>query len=74
MPLLTAWNEVRFYDPFIDAEGVRFSGFSDRPGEWWMRLPRAPAGKARRLQRERALDRIRDAIEAGMEPGEVVDE
>ena len=72
MPTLTAYNEVRFYDPHIDGEAVRFSGFADAPGEWWMKLPRAPAGKPRRLQRERALDLIRDAIEAGLEPGEVV--
>ena len=72
MPSLTSYNEVGFYDPMIDDYAVRISGFSDAPGEWWIREARAPAGKARRLQRERALDLIRMAIEQGCEPGEVV--
>jgi hypothetical protein len=69
---MTHYTETVFYDPFIDDEGVRISGFSSVGGEFWMRGPRAPAGRQRRLQRERALEAIRMAIEAGLEPGEVV--
>lgn len=66
------YTETRFYDPFLDAEAVRISAFPDRGGEYWMRLAVPPPGKARRLQREWALAVLMDAINAGLEPGQVV--
>jgi hypothetical protein len=71
-PQLTHVNVVRFYDPIIDADAARFSGFSDRGAEYWVREALAPAGKSRRLQRERVWEGIKAAIEAGLEPGEVI--
>lgn len=70
MPL-TAHQTLRFYDPRIDADAIRISGFSGR-GEFWIKEALAPAGAKRREQKERALDLIEQAIEAGLEPGEVV--
>lgn len=70
MPL-TAHQTLRFYDPRIDAEAIRISGFSGR-GEFWIKQPLAPAGAKRRAQLEESLDLIEQAIEAGLEPGEVV--
>jgi hypothetical protein len=71
MPLISI-SEVRFYDPLSDSEAIRISGFSDRGGEFWIREALAPAGKSRRLQREKAMDAIAEAIAAGLEPGQVV--
>ncbi len=72
MPNMTAFQELRFYDPFIDAEGIRISGFDGRGGEYFMRLPLAKSGRARREQRNDALAAIEEAIKAGLEPGEVI--
>ena len=71
MPM-TAHQQIRFYDPYTDSEGVRISGFDGKGGEFFQRLALAPSGKARRLQREKALEAIEEAIEAGLEPGEVI--
>ena len=65
-------SEVEYYNPVRDVLAVRFSGFSDRGGEFWVSQPRAPAGRQRRLQRERVAFAIQQAIESGQEPGEVV--
>ena len=70
--LLRRIGEVEYYDPVRDSLSVRFSGFSDRGGEFWVSEPRAPAGRQRRLQRERVAVAIQQAIEAGHEPGEVL--
>ncbi len=71
MPI-AQWSMMRFYDPHIDAEAIRFSGISDRGGEFFIREPLAPAGKPRRLQREKALEAITQAIDQGCEPGQVI--
>lgn len=70
MPL-TAHTTFRFWDPYLDCEAIRISGFSGR-GEFWRKLPLAPAGAKRRAQLEESLDLIEQAIEADLEPGEVV--
>lgn len=69
---IAGYQQIRFYDPAVDAEGVRISGFDGKGGEFWMRLALAPAGRARRAQREQALAAIAEAIEIGLEPGEVI--
>lgn len=63
---------MRFYDPQIDAEGIRFSGIAERGGEFWIREALAAEGRSRREQRERALEAIEQAIDRGDEPGQVV--
>lgn len=70
MPL-TAYQQIRFYDPMLDCEAVRISGFSGR-GEYWMKLPLDPSGRRRREQKEKALEAIEEAIASGCEPGEVI--
>lgn len=69
MPL-TGWTETRYYDPFLDEEGVTITGYSGH-GAYWIRQVMAPPGKSRRAQREAALDLIEVAIDTGQEPGEV---
>jgi hypothetical protein len=71
-PKMADWREVRFYDPYIDGEGVRVSGFSDRGGEFWSRQPLKPAGRERVKQRHKTLAAIEQAIMGGREPGEVI--
>jgi hypothetical protein len=70
-PKMASWQEVRFYDAYIDGDAVRVSGFSDRGGEFWSRLPLAPGGRSRVKQRHKTLAAIEEAIIAGHEPGEV---
>jgi hypothetical protein len=70
--VMTRHQQVRFYDPHMDAEAVRISGFDDRGDEFWMKRRLAPEGALRRIQREEALSAIAEAIEAGLEPGEVI--
>jgi len=70
MPQMNAWQSVRYYDPSTDAVCVRISGFSGR-GEFWCKRPLPAPGRARRLMVDEALSLIQQAIEAGLEPGEV---
>jgi hypothetical protein len=72
MPHMTTSQQIHFWDPGLDADAVRISGFDGRGGEFWMKLPVAQAGRARRAQMAQALAAIEEAIEAGLEPGEVV--
>ena len=71
MPLISV-NRVVYYDARLDGEAVRLSGFDHRGGEYWISELIAPAGKSRRLQQERALSAISEAIDAGLEPGQVI--
>lgn len=68
---MTAHQTVRFYDPFTDAQSVRISGFSGR-GEFWCNRPLPAAGRDRRVVLAAAIELIEQAIEQGLEPGEVV--
>ena len=77
MPILQ-YQTLRFYDPQLDAEAIRISGFSGR-GEFWRKEPLAPAGRKRREQLAEALELIEEAIDAKrpdgrwmFQPGEVV--
>ncbi len=72
-PKMRHWETTRFYDPIADADSIRYSGFSGS-GVYWISEPLTGAGKSRRAQRERLLDRISRAIERGDEPGEVRDD
>jgi hypothetical protein len=72
MPRLQSYQQLRFYDPFEDAESVRISGFSGR-GEFWCKRIVPPSGAARRAMVAAALALIETAIEAGLEPGEVLE-
>jgi hypothetical protein len=72
---LTTWSQLRYYDPEIDAEAVRISGFDGRGGEFWRSVPLCAAGKSRLEQRNAVLDEIENAIalaDRGLrQPGEV---
>jgi hypothetical protein len=67
-----AFQQIRYYDPGVDAEAARISGFDRHGGEFWMRCTLAPSGRARRQQFQDAQAAIAEAIEAGLDPGEVV--
>lgn len=71
MTSMKAYQQVQFYDPFEDAQCVRISGFSGR-GEFWCKRIVPPSGKARRDMLAAALELIQAAIEADLEPGEVI--
>jgi hypothetical protein len=68
MPILQ-YQTLRFYDPQLDAEAIRISGFSGR-GEFWMKQPFAPAGRKRREQLAEALELIEEAIDAKRPDGQ----
>jgi len=74
MPL-TGWQKIEFYDPALDAQAARISGFDGRGGEYWRKVPLCPTGKSRRAQINAVLDEIEDAIALAdrgqREPGEV---
>lgn len=66
-----AYREFRFYDGMNDRQAVRLSVASPRGGEFFMILPREN-GRRWRERRTEALGFIAEAIERGLNPGEVV--
>lgn len=71
MPV-TAFQTLRYWDVALDGEAVRISGFDGRGGEYWTKRALPTSARARRAQREEAEALIEEAIEAGLEPGEVL--
>jgi hypothetical protein len=69
MPL-RAFQTITYYDPSLDGEAVKVTGFSGH-GAYTVTLLKGAEGRERRQQKEVALDAIEDAIEAGDAPGEV---
>lgn len=67
---MTAWNEIKFYDPINDRDSIKIIGYSGS-GSYWVGQPLTPPGKSRRAQREHLLYLLEQAIKRGDEPGEV---
>lgn len=65
------YSEFRYWSPVHDREMVRVSMVDDRNGEFFTFIP-AYDGKAYRERREKALETIQSAIDAGLDPGEVL--
>lgn len=66
-----AYSEFRFWSPILDADAVRLSMSGTKGGEFFV-IIRADDGKKYRERRDRALGLIQQAIDEGLEPGEVV--
>lgn len=69
-PHMTAWNEIKFYDPINDRDSIKIIGYSGF-GSYWVGQPLTPPGKSRRAQREHLLYLLEQAIKRGDAPGEV---
>jgi hypothetical protein len=67
---IVAWSHWTYFDPMLNETAMCVTGYTGH-GAYWIRAPLAPAGKTRRAAREEMLDRIRAAVEAGEQPGEV---
>lgn len=58
------------YDPALDDEVTCYVCHTGR-GAYWIKVPKAPQGKKRRVQKDEMIARIADAIENEQPPGEV---
>jgi hypothetical protein len=68
---MSGYHEFRHYSPVTDSEMVRLSVFDKRGAEYFMLLPYSGA-KRYRYRKQAALEAIDYAIEAKLEPGQVV--
>lgn len=66
-----AYSEFRFWSPVLDAEAVRISMQGGQGTEYFM-IIKADDGRRYREKRDEALSMIEEAIEAGLEPGQVL--
>jgi hypothetical protein len=64
-----SYSEFRHWSVVHDREMIRIS--MQHQGEFFMLIP-AYEGRRYRERRERALEMIQAAIDAGLEPGEVL--
>ena len=65
------FRQYHHYSPLLGGMAVRVSACDARGGEFFMILPREPR-KTWRLRRTEALELIGAAIDARLDPGEVV--
>lgn len=61
------YTEYRFWSPMLGCDAVRLSMYDDHGGEFFMILK----DEQWRETRERGVRLIRQAIDAGLRPGEV---
>jgi hypothetical protein len=66
-----SWQELTYYDPFTDTESKRLSLFDSSGLEFYTTVTKPGSGKRWRELRAELLERLADAIEAGVPPGEV---
>ena len=76
MPELRRWytlmfSEFRFWSVIHDQEMIRLSMVDARNGEFFLFLP-ADDGRKYRARRDEALETLQGAINAGLDPGEVL--
>jgi hypothetical protein len=69
--VVTACREYRFWSPVLGVEAVRLSIPDDQNREFFMIVPATETGQSWRKARAEALDLICEAIDAGLDPGEV---
>ena len=68
---MSAFSEFRFFSLVHDREMVRISTVNDRNVEFFMFIP-AQDGRKYRERRDEALETLQGAINAGLDPGEVL--
>lgn len=67
------YQALRYYSPAHDCDCTRLSIFDGKGGEFFQTVPMTMGqGKAWREERERRLEQIEQAIDLGLQPGEVV--
>lgn len=65
------YSEFRFYSPIYDSECIRLSVPDANGHEFFAIVPDPGLGKSLRDLRDKALDAIEAAIDAGLSPGQV---
>ena len=65
------FSEFQYYSLLHDREMIRISMVNERNGEFFTYIP-ADDGRRYRERRDQALGTIQSAIEAGLDPGEVL--
>jgi hypothetical protein len=68
---MSSYRAWRFWSPTLGVEAVRLSMVDEHGAEFYMIVPADRGAREWRQERDRALDVIADAIDAGAQPGEV---
>lgn len=66
------YQEIRAYSPIHDCDVVRVSMADERCSEFFMQVPCPDGRRGWRVKRAAALQAIGEAIDGGLEPGEVL--
>lgn len=66
------YNQIRFYNPILDCECLRFSAWNEHGHEFFSVISLERSGARRREIKERVLDALEDAMNMpDAQPGEV---
>jgi hypothetical protein len=65
------YRSFRFWSPVLGCHAERLSMFDTKGGEFFVVLPLSGTSKQNRMDKQKALDAIADAIEGGKQPGVV---
>jgi hypothetical protein len=65
-------HEYFFWSPIMGTEAVRFSVFNAHGGEYFAIVPLDGKGSTLRALRQRWAERFFEAIQSGLDPGEVL--
>lgn len=66
------FQEMHFYSPLLDSEAIRLSVADEQSREYFAIIGNPGSGKAYRAKREETINLICQAIDMGLDPGEVV--
>lgn len=66
------YQEIRAYSPLHDCDVVRVSMADERCSEFFMQVQDRDRRRGWRVKRNAALAAIGEAIDAGLQPGEVI--
>lgn len=69
---MNPYHEHRYYSIADGRIMVRLSVADERGGEFFVKMPRDEPARRYRERRDEALAMIEEAIEAGLDPGEVI--
>jgi hypothetical protein len=65
------YRSFRFWSPILGCHAERLSMFDTRGGEFFVVLPLRGTARQNRMDKQKALEAIADAIESGGQPGAV---
>lgn len=63
------YRSFRFWSPAHDCQAERLSMWDSQGGEFFVILPLRGSTKQNKMERQKALEAIADAIERGDQPG-----